>query len=89
MGFLHEVCHSPPNAAAQLGGLAGLGLGPRAVAPTSPTPSVSGPRAYFVPLLCIVAVGEAGLVLGVLDDFPLLQVKLPLSFKVKPVLLVF
>lgn len=45
-------------------------------------------QTYLVPLLCVIAVREDGFAPRVVADLSLLQVKLPLSFKVKPVLLV-
>lgn len=45
-------------------------------------------KTYLVPLLCIIVVWKDGFTFHAFTDFPLLQVKLPFSFKVKPVLLV-
>lgn len=45
-------------------------------------------QTYLVSLLCIIVVRKGGFIFRVFADFSLLQIKLPFSFKVKPVLLV-
>lgn len=44
---------------------------------------------YLFSLLCIIVVRKNRLILIFLIDFSLLQIKLPLGFEVKPVLLIF